>query len=255
MATLRIFITAVVIAFGVQASIGQDVFTLQGVLVGKDGAPLPDGTYQIGVAFYPSQTGTNALCAFSPLSVQQQFGAFSAELEILQPCTDSLRSYPGGFFVGVRIIGEDELRPRMKVGAVPSALTARYAETSAGSVPIGTVVSYIGSIDSMPQNWLPCDGRALSSLQYPGLFKVLGKQFGDGSRQAPDTASYDFNLPDFRGRVLIGTGENYFSSPLEARSSGDGDRANLSPNNLGAGPQFQSPPIIGSFVHIIVRAR
>lgn len=242
-------------SLGLSLVSAQDVFTLQGVLVGKDGSSLPDGEYQVGVTFYPSLTSTTSLCDFAPITVRQQFGAFSIELEILPQCVDSLRNHPSGFFVGFRIIGEDELRPRMKVGSVPSALTARFAESSAGSVPVGTVVSYIGSIDSMPRNWLPCDGRAMNSASYPDLFKVIGRQFGDGSRLARDTSEYDFNLPDFRGRFLIGTGDNYYTTPMDSRSSSGDDRANFSPNNLGAGPQFQAPPIVGSFVHIIVRVR
>jgi microcystin-dependent protein len=57
--------------------------------------------------------------------------------------------------------------------------------------------------------WLLCDGTAVSTTTYSGLFALTGYQFGGGGAT--------FNLPDMRGRVpgAIGTGTG-----LSARTLG-----------------------------------
>jgi microcystin-dependent protein len=45
------------------------------------------------------------------------------------------------------------------------------------------------------ENWLICDGRAISRTAYPELFTTIGTAFGAGD------GSTTFNIPDLRGRV------------------------------------------------------
>jgi microcystin-dependent protein len=59
--------------------------------------------------------------------------------------------------------------------------------------------------------WLLCDGRAVSRTTYARLFAKIGTTHGAG-----DGAS-TFNLPDARGRSLIGAGQG---SGLTARTLG-----------------------------------
>ncbi len=51
---------------------------------------------------------------------------------------------------------------------------------------------------SVPQNWLPCDGREVGRLDYPELFALIGVSYGDGD------ASTTFNVPDMQGRTVVG---------------------------------------------------
>lgn len=69
------------------------------------------------------------------------------------------------------------------------------------SVPIGAIQAFGG--ETAPEGWLICDGSAVSRETYPDLFKVIGTAYGSGD------GSTTFNLPDQRGRVLIGTGGGY----------------------------------------------
>jgi microcystin-dependent protein len=73
--------------------------------------------------------------------------------------------------------------------------------TITASVPIGTVISYVGNLDTVDQlaseGWLLCDGRSIPNAQYPGLFNTIGTGFGG-------TGFPDFNLPDLRGMFLRG---------------------------------------------------
>jgi len=64
------------------------------------------------------------------------------------------------------------------------------------------------TMNSSPQGWLICDGSEIYRSQYPNLFSVIGTSFGAGD------GVYTFNLPDYRGAFLRGTGtHNGYSGP------------------------------------------
>ena len=69
------------------------------------------------------------------------------------------------------------------------------------SVPIGAIQSYGGS--TAPYGWILCDGRAVNRSAYSELFNVIGTTYGSGD------GSTTFNVPDLRGRVLIGESSSY----------------------------------------------
>ena len=51
---------------------------------------------------------------------------------------------------------------------------------------------------TIPENWLLCNGQAVSRTTYSDLFAVIGTSYGDGD------GSTTFNLPDKQGRVSVG---------------------------------------------------
>jgi len=64
----------------------------------------------------------------------------------------------------------------------------------------GTVLPFAGT--QVPSDeWLVCDGSAVSRVGYATLFKVIGETYGSGD------GSTTFNLPDLRGRTVIGAGQ------------------------------------------------
>lgn len=63
-------------------------------------------------------------------------------------------------------------------------------------MPIGSVLPYAGS--TAPTNFLLCFGQAVSRSTYASLFAVIGITYGVGN------GSTTFNLPDLRGRTIIG---------------------------------------------------
>lgn len=65
-------------------------------------------------------------------------------------------------------------------------------------VPCGTLLPYGGS--SAPSGFLLCDGSAVNRTTYSDLFAIIGTTFGAGD------SSTTFNLPDLRGRTIIGAG-------------------------------------------------
>ena len=87
-----------------------------------------------------------------------------------------------------------------------SSPTTGLAWSWAG-VPIGAIIPFGGS--SPPSGWLLCDGSAVSRSTYSRLFGVISTTFGVGN------GSTTFNVPDLRGRDVIGAGTG---SGLTART-------------------------------------
>lgn len=72
-------------------------------------------------------------------------------------------------------------------------------ENNADSIPLGTLFPYAGS--SAPNSdYLICDGQAVSRTTYASLFAIVGTTYGVGD------GSTTFNLPDLRGRTILGEG-------------------------------------------------
>lgn len=95
---------------------------------------------------------------------------------------------------------ENETRQKLE-GAVATA--------NAGTFPPGMVMPFAGA--TTPDGWLLCDGSAVSRIAYAALFSSLGGTWGTGD------GSSTFNVPDLRGRAIIGAGTG---SGLTARTRG-----------------------------------
>ncbi|UOF78518.1 tail collar domain [Caudoviricetes sp.] len=79
------------------------------------------------------------------------------------------------------------------------ASTKQYVDTTVTTrLPSGSVTMYVGA--TAPTGWLLCDGSAVSRTTYADLFAVVSTTYGAGD------GFTTFNVPDFRGRVAIGTG-------------------------------------------------
>lgn len=74
----------------------------------------------------------------------------------------------------------------------------------------GVILPFAGT--TAPTGWLICDGTAVSRTTYANLFAATGTTFGVGN------GTTTFNLPDLRGRSVLGAGTG---SGLTARARGD----------------------------------
>ena len=81
------------------------------------------------------------------------------------------------------------------------------------SNPVGTIIPFAGA--SSPSGFLLCDGTSVSSSNYLALHSVISNTYGGSAYTG--AAGLSFNLPDYRGRVLIGAGTG---SGLTARTLG-----------------------------------
>lgn len=71
-----------------------------------------------------------------------------------------------------------------------------------GQMPTGVIMAY-GAL-TPPAGWLLCDGSLVSRATYAGLFSIISTNWNTG---AGGEDSSNFRLPDFRGRMPIGTGQ------------------------------------------------
>jgi microcystin-dependent protein len=88
-----------------------------------------------------------------------------------------------------------------------SELQKKFKEESEkSSIRIGTISFYsINKIavkdEDLPLGWVTCDGRTLLRKDFEELYKILGDLYGSGDGQST------FNIPDLRGRVIVGSGQ------------------------------------------------
>lgn len=78
-------------------------------------------------------------------------------------------------------------------------LHGHKSDADGGSIlwpPAGVVVPYAGG--SVPSNAVLCYGQAISRTAYAVLFSLIGTTYGVGD------GSTTFNVPDLRGRTIIG---------------------------------------------------
>ncbi|WP_298236019.1 phage tail protein [uncultured Azohydromonas sp.] len=96
-----------------------------------------------------------------------------------------------------------------KRNSMKSALRAVAAAAVLGGASVGAMACgtdpYLGQICTFafsfcPQGWLPADGRQMQISSNQPLYSLLGTMFGGNG------TTY-FNLPDLRGRVVVGTGQ------------------------------------------------
>ena len=65
-------------------------------------------------------------------------------------------------------------------------------------LPAGLIFGFAGAEADIPAFTLLCDNTAVSRTEYANLFARIGTAWGVGD------GSTTFNLPDYRGRVIVG---------------------------------------------------
>lgn len=83
-----------------------------------------------------------------------------------------------------------------KVGVDNSGVTTSLDYKTRIWNPIGEIT--IWATSSAPTGWLVCDGSAVSRSTYSALFAIIGTTYGVGD------GSTTFNLPNLKGRVVVG---------------------------------------------------
>lgn len=90
---------------------------------------------------------------------------------------------------------------------------------------IAQIIMFAGNF--APRNWAFCQGQIISISQNTALFSLLGTTYG-GNGQT------NFALPDFRGRVAMGTGTGPGLSPRTLGQTGGTNTTTLTNANLPA---------------------
>lgn len=66
-----------------------------------------------------------------------------------------------------------------------------------GTTPCGAIIGFAGELDTVPENWLRCDGKTQSYTTSRELFETIFSNYGGGN--------VEFNIPELRGYFLRGT--------------------------------------------------
>lgn len=106
--------------------------------------------------------------------------------------TGSMVKYSGILYVS---LAEDN------TGKIPSSnplYWKRGIGGENGGVPTGTILNFSGPLTTVPAGYLYCDGTAINRTVYSDLFDIIGERYGAGN------GTTTFNLPDSRGKVLVG---------------------------------------------------
>lgn len=190
---------------------GSDYYTESGVAdayvaspVGSKSAPI---AYFAGmrVRFIPGNTSTGA----STINVN------SLGVEDIKLADGSSAITAGDIPAGVEVtLVYDGTNFRITNGNPSSAATN----------PTGALIAYAGT--TAPSGWLLCYGQAVSRTTYADLFSLTGTAYGVGD------GSTTFNLPDYRGRALVGL-DNLGGSSANRITSANAD----SLNNTGFGSE------------------
>lgn len=91
-----------------------------------------------------------------------------------------------------------ELLPQGTAGEVLVSNGANALPTFSAVLPIGTIIDYGGT--TLQDNYLACDGAAVSRTTYAALFTAIGTTWGVGD------GSTTFNVPSLARRTTVGSG-------------------------------------------------
>lgn len=90
---------------------------------------------------------------------------------------------------------------------------------------IGEIRHFAGNF--APRGWLFCQGQQLAISQYDALFALIGTTYGGDGQNS-------FSLPDFRGRVALGTGQGPGLSTVVLGALAGTETVTLTQTNLPA---------------------
>jgi microcystin-dependent protein len=156
---------------------------------------------------------------------------------------------------------EGLLKTSNNLSEIQASLDTTYTNIGLDQgLPVGCIFPYAGA--TAPTGWLFCNGQAVSRTVESQLFAVLGTTYGAGN------GTTTFNLPDLRGRVIIGkdtttgsanrvttAGSNIDSTVLGATGGAEElalDEAGGLGNNYVVDPINVQPSIV---LNYIIRSR
>ncbi len=177
----------------------------QGRLTDEAGAPLPNGPYVLQFALFDQAVGGSSVWQ-EQQTVSLLQGGFNVVLGTVNPALATVFTNANRFLqltvlqnpAGSNV--NQTILPRQQLLSSPYAFMASslIKEFQDALCPPGTIVAFGGT--TVPDGWFLCDGRAVSSAQYPRLFTAIGTSWGSGI----PSSTTNFNLPDLRGMFLRG---------------------------------------------------
>jgi microcystin-dependent protein len=85
--------------------------------------------------------------------------------------------------------------------------------------PVGSLQAFAGA--NAPTGWLLCDGSQQPIATYPELYSVLSTTYGALTNGSGGAGSSHFRVPDLRGRMPVGAGNDGTAANNATRTRGD----------------------------------
>ncbi len=149
MAVLLFVSLATVLSPGAVAAGVPTTLTYQGTLTDGSGQPVT-GDKTVTFALYKVPTGGTAFWTETQ-SLTLVDGRLSVALGASKGNPLDPGDFTGETYIGIRVAPDTEM-PRQKFSSVA------YAFQAADALPSGVIVMWHGSIDSVPNGWVLCDG-------------------------------------------------------------------------------------------------
>ncbi|WP_296992891.1 phage tail protein [Thalassospira sp. UBA1131] len=106
-------------------------------------------------------------------------------------------------------------------------------------VPIASIHAF--ATQTVPADYLICDGSAVSRADYAELFAALGTVWGEGD------GTTTFNIPDLRGEFLRGFDAGRGVDGGRVFASDQGDQMQQITGSIGVVSRFNSPEGVFSY--------
>jgi len=87
-----------------------------------------------------------------------------------------------------------------RLNHMEDGIEGAWSHGGSGSIAIGSIFQFAGS--SAPEDYMICDGGAISRTTYSDLFSIIGTNYGSGD------GSTTFNIPNLQGKIPVGLDSN-----------------------------------------------
>jgi microcystin-dependent protein len=199
-------------------------FSFQGYAIDPDGKALGSTAITVQFTISPS-TGTGGTYVETYSLTTDPFGVFSAIIG--EGSKVSGQDFKTLDFTRVGTRYKLKVEVKKTSGGVYATISdsdfnaVPYARQAENGVPVGTIISFAGPKNKIPEGWALCDGSSQdgTSTQWKQLFDVLGTSWGGSGN--------NFNLPDLRGMFLRGVNDT------RADGLKDPDAATRTASNTG----------------------
>lgn len=140
------------------------------------------------------------------------------------------------FYIGVGV-----LNPSYKLDVNGTINGLAIYQNGFPLMPTGAILSYAGT--SAPGGWFVCDGALISRTSYVSLFSIISVLYGAGD------GVNTFQLPDMRGRSVVGAGQGSTLSNRDLASIGGTETHALNVNEIPSHTHNGTTNVNGSHTH------
>lgn len=128
---------------------------------------------------------------------------------------------------------------RLQITEVDYVTDSNSATSSSGAattLETGMISAYAGN--AAPTGYLLCDGSAIARTTYLALFTVLGIAFGAGD------GVNTFNVPNLKGRIVMGAGIGTITETLAAANFNVSDVITVANNTITGKPKWSTGQVV-----------